>query len=59
MHMSSWDQGPLGRGNSSRLEEDKNYSSKCVEEENYRVIMQQFRFKMKIPSDVLLIPYGA
>lgn len=37
----------------------KNYSSKHAEEKNYMVIMQQFRSKMKIPSDVLLIPYGA
>lgn len=30
-----------------------------AEEINYMVIMQQFRSKMKILSDVLLIPYGA
>lgn len=51
--------GTLGRGNFNMLGKDKNYSSKCAEEKNYMVIMQQLRSKMKIPSDVLLIPYAA
>jgi len=55
-----WDQGPIGRGNFSRLGGgNKNYSSKRVEEKNDMVITQQFRSKMKSASDVLLIPYEA